>query len=492
MVSLLAVLAGLTAIYIAILLFLSKRESDRYQVVGPLIMLKTQWGKKTIDRLSKGRAVGVISDVFIAITVLSGALMLVLVVYQNTLLFTHTQIVADNPPQLEQTLAIPGVNPVIPVGYGLFALLVALVIHEGGHGVLARHADMEVRSLGLLFFVIPIGAFVEPNESDLQGSSLRDKLRLFSAGPGPNIVLAMVCVVAFSQLFVPAMAPQHDGVAVMGVIDDLPADRAGLEAGMFITGIDGQPIQTYQDFQDVLASKEAEEGEDPPPLQINYWHRGETSQTIIRPLDKHEYYQDAGLTQEQIDEACTDENGTDTCRGVPFLGINPAGPDQLNGLVDNLQHPIQTQGVARGSLFYIAMPFAGIQPFPGHFHDIYEPTGAFAGWGDSYWITSNSLYWLFWINVVLGTFNALPFWVLDGGHMFRQSLHWSLRRRKGIDTRDLEVKSSEDEAPHYVARDPLVQLRLDEVDRQAGVISRGVTITMLILILAPLIVPQFL
>lgn len=492
MVSLLAVLGGLTAIYIAVLLFLSNRESDRFQVMGPLLMLKTQWGKKTIDKLAKGRFVGVISDAFVAITILSGALMLVLVVYQNTLLFTHTDIVAANPPQLEQTLAIPGVNPVIPIGYGLFALLVALVIHEGGHGVLARHADMDVRSLGLLFFVIPIGAFVEPDEAHLQGSSLRQKLRLFSAGPGPNIVLALVCVVAFSQLFVPAMAPQHEGVAVMGVVDDRPADRAGLEAGMFITAIEGQTLQTYQDFQDILQANKAEEGEDPPPLQVTYWDQGQTEQTIVRPLDKYQYYQDAGFTQDQLEDACTDENGTDTCRGVPFLGINPAGPEQLNGLVDNLQHPFQTQGVARGSLFYIAMPFAGIQPFPAHFHDIYEPTGVFADWGDGYWITSNSLYWLFWINVVLGTFNALPFWVLDGGHMFRQSLHWTLRRRKDIDTRDLEVKSSEDEAPHYVARDPLVQLRLDEVDRQAGAISKGVTITMLVLILGPLIIPQFL
>lgn len=605
--TLLVVLMALAAAYIFLLIYIKSATEDdqsRFQVVGPLLMLKTQRGKKTIDKLAKKRGVGIVADAFVAITILAGALMLILVVYQNTLLFTHTEIVAQNPPQLEQTLAIPGVNPVIPIGYGLFALLVALVIHEGGHGVLARHADMEVRSLGLLFFVIPIGAFVEPNETDLQDARLRDKLRLFSAGPGPNIVLSLVCVVAFSQIFVPAMAPAHDGVAVMGVVEDRPADRAGLEAGMFITAIDGQPVETHEDFQEILAHRSTTSlpagakftgiGDDPGPLSYNLtvpddaqpgtytitgryqylgaddafqrapnstvevtcpgepdgdgsptrtgdeaftrqaptrvpcgatvtvtitlqapsetrywtvveevpegwetdaltggltgqrldvtvWHQGQTSQKPVQPLDKFQYYDDEAP---QLNNA--------SFRGVPFLGINPAGPEQLGGLVDNLQHPFETQGIARGSLFYIAMPFAGIQPFPGYFHDVYEPSGVFSDWGDGYWVTANTLYWLFWINVVLGTFNALPFWVLDGGHMFRQSLHWTLRRRKGIDTRDLEVISGEEQAPHYVARDPLVQLRLDEVDQQAGAISKGVTITMLVLILAPLIVPQFL
>ncbi|MDX1611875.1 MAG: site-2 protease family protein, partial [Candidatus Thermoplasmatota archaeon] len=438
------------------------------------------------------RGVGPVADVFIALTILAGALMLLLVVYQNVLLFTHTEIVSERPPRLSETLAIPGVNPVIPVGYGLFALLVALVIHEGGHGVLARHAEMKVKSLGLLFLVIPVGAFVEPDEAHLQDSSLRQKLRLFSAGPGPNIVLAMICVLAFAQVFTPAMAPQHEGVAMLNVIEGLPAEQAGLEAGMFITGIDGKDVRSYADFQNILLERQAEEGEDPAMLPVQYWQRGETGTATIVPLDKYAYYKDRGFTDEQLESACTNQQGQDTCRGVPFLGVTPAGPNELSNLTANFQHPFEQQGLARGSLFYVAMPFANLQPFPDTFHDIFTPTGTFEGWGDAFWITANTLYWLFWINIVLGTFNALPFWVLDGGHMFRQSLHWFLRRRKGIKTEDLTVLDAEDGAPHYIGKDPATQERLDEVDETAGVISRTLTVTMLILILAPLLVPQFL
>ena len=78
-----------------------------------------------------------------------------------------------------------------------------------------------------------IGAFVEPDEHELQRTSLRNKLRMFAGGPGPNIVLAILCVLLFAQVMVPALAPSHEGVALLGVNEGLPAGQAGLEAGMF-------------------------------------------------------------------------------------------------------------------------------------------------------------------------------------------------------------------------------------------------------------------
>lgn len=475
MVSLTAVLLTLGAAYIALLLWVSHKDYDRFEVIGPLLMVRTQAGKKLIDRLAKRKWWGRVGDVFIALTVLSGVLMVVLVVWQNTLLFTHTEAVRQNPPQVEQTLAIPGINPVIPVGYGLFSLVVALVIHEGGHGVMARFAHLKVKSLGLLLLVVPIGAFVEPDEHELQGSSLRDKLRMFASGPGPNIVLGTICVLLFAQVFVPAMAPSHAGIAMMDVSEGLPADQAGIEPGDFVTHVNGTEVTTGEEFSTVLNNTRA--GEE---IAIRTWRDGQTETHQVTPTDKYEWYQENAPSLAR-----------DWMKGKAFLGVNPAGPDQLASIPDNLQHPFENMGL-QGGLFYLALPFINLAPFPSAFHDVFTVTGVLGGLGGGFWVIANSLYWLFWLNIVLGTFNALPMGPLDGGHMFRHTAHWMYRRREDIRESDLRVLPAEDGSPKFIGRTPEVQERLDDVDRSVSLLNRVVGFGLLALILAPLIIPNFL
>lgn len=476
MVSLMTVFLGLTVAYIAFVLWIAHKGSERFQLIGPLLMVRTQAGKKLIDKVARRKWWGPVGDVFLVLTVLSGLLMVLLVVWQNTLLFTHTALVAERPPRVSETLAIPGVNPVIPVWYGLLSLIVALVIHEGGHGILARFAQLKVKSLGLLFLVIPIGAFVEPDEHALQRTSLRNKLRMFAAGPGPNIVLALLCVLLFAQVMVPALAPSHDGVALLGVNEGLPAGDAGLQAGMFITSINGTETRDLEGFSAALNTTRPNQ-----TIPVTATTEDGEATFQVTPMSRYDY----------LEERAPDLNN-ETNRNRSFLGVNPAGPDELDGLMNQFVHPFEEQGLTRGSLFYLALPFVNLQPFPDAFHDIWEPTGIFADWGVAFWITANSLYWLFWLNIVLGTFNALPLGPLDGGHMFRHSLHAYWRKRAGIRDRDLEVLDHEDEAPKYTARNPEVQDRLDKVDRRVSLANSVVGWGLLALVLAPLIVPQFL
>jgi membrane-associated protease RseP (regulator of RpoE activity) len=479
MVSLWTVFGVLAALYIVALVWAGRTESERIQVVGPLIMVRTQAGKKLIDRISKRNWLGPLADFFIVLTVLSGLAMVVLVAWQNTLLFTHTEQVSQNPPEVEQTLAIPGINPAIPVGYGLLALVVALVIHEGGHGVMARFANLKVKSLGLLFLVLPVGAFVEPDEAELQGASLREKLRMFAGGPGPNMVLGAITVLLFSQMFIPMLAPAHDGVGLMGVSDELPAgdppEGAALPEGGFVTHLDGQRVDSLEQFQTVLNNTRAGEN-----LTVTVWHRGEVTNHTIVPIDKYEYY-----------ERNAPEQNKDWYRDKAFIGVSPAGPDELDGITANLESPFEEMGL-RGGLFYLALPFVGWQPFPTTFHELYDPGGFAAGFETSFWIAANALFWLFWINVVLGTFNALPLGPLDGGHMFRHTAHWWFRRGEGIEEEDLRVFHSEEGGPSFVGRTQEIQSKLDDVDRKVSLVNRTVGFGLLVLVVAPLIVPQFL
>jgi len=50
-----------------------------------------------------------------------------------------------------------------------------------------------------------------------------------------------------------------------------------------------------------------------------------------------------------------------------------------------------------------------------------------------FWILVNALYWLFWLNLMLGATNALPAVPLDGGYIFKDGIESLVSRlRKGI------------------------------------------------------------
>ena len=39
-----------------------------------------------------------------------------------------------------------------------------------------------------------------------------------------------------------------------------------------------------------------------------------------------------------------------------------------------------------------------------------------------FWITVNTLYWIFWLNLLVGMFNVLPIIPLDGGFLYLDAL----------------------------------------------------------------------
>ncbi|EQD30907.1 peptidase M50, partial [mine drainage metagenome] len=82
----------------------------------------------------------------------------------------------------------PGVAPVIPgidlpLFSGVLSLAIILIIHEFSHGILARSFKVKLKSVGVLLFgVIPVGAFVEPDEREVVKLKKDKQNRIFSAG----------------------------------------------------------------------------------------------------------------------------------------------------------------------------------------------------------------------------------------------------------------------------------------------------------------------
>ena len=230
-------------------------------VSGPLMTIHTGRGRALLNRLAQPkRSWRALSNVGVGIALVTmvGTFLLLILQSVTILQSPPTETVLQNP---RNALVIPGVNEFLPLSVApeiVIGLLVGLVVHEGGHGLLCRVENIDIDSMGVvLFALLPVGAFVEPDEESANAASRGAKTRMFAAGVLNNLIVTAVVVLL---LFGPigsaiAVAP---GVGVGGVFSGSAADFAGIEAGDRIVAVDGEPIDGDGDLSRLLADSDAE------------------------------------------------------------------------------------------------------------------------------------------------------------------------------------------------------------------------------------------
>ncbi len=148
-------------------------------------------------------------------------------------------------------LGLPGINPYLPIVDGWIALVVAMVVHEGAHGIVARSLGLPVKSSGLLFFLfVPIGAFVDLDETALKNARASHSGRVLAAGAGVNLIVGLVSLLLLIGV-VSGMAPAANGIPISKVSVPSPAAHAGILPGDFILAVNGIP---YTDGSQILNS----------------------------------------------------------------------------------------------------------------------------------------------------------------------------------------------------------------------------------------------
>jgi membrane-associated protease RseP (regulator of RpoE activity) len=143
----------------------------------------------------------------------------------------------------------PGLDIFIPLGSGLIAIIILLVSHEFSHGILARVHGIKMKSMGVLTFgIIPIGAFVEPDEEHMEKKSSIEKMRVYSMGSFANLIIAFIATMLFVALSVQAGGMiDANGVKIVSLEEGFPAENY-LEEGMIITAINGIPVSTLEEY----------------------------------------------------------------------------------------------------------------------------------------------------------------------------------------------------------------------------------------------------
>ena len=452
--------------FIIWLYILSKMQKNGYldklnatKALGFILMLRTQKGIRLLERISKPRKFwriyGEISLWVCRFSMIFIILMLLLAI----ILFIITGPSKD-PMPISTMIAVPGLNPVIPLGWGIFAFIISLVIHEFGHGLQARAHGMRLRSFGLLLLgPLPLGAFAEPEYEELSRAPRKERQRMFAAGPSTNIFMAMICffvlVLAANQF----TAINH-GMHAQGIVqhEESGAQSAGLNPYDIITMIDNNPIPNKQSFSDVMNNYSAG---DNVSLTVIPANNNNNNQIIINVTlgDAYEYTyfswnqssgkdlnDDGKVGKEDFDKYLGDNQvfleqiNRMVEPGDAFLGVSGI-VSSTNG-VDRLAGPFASDSSGTVISKSISTPFhlislltapfenkgTAINPFEEHML-VAEENGISGILGTSTLILIiESCFWLVWVNILLGLTNLIPILPFDGGHMFKDMMHGTIEK----------------------------------------------------------------
>jgi membrane-associated protease RseP (regulator of RpoE activity) len=383
-----------------------------FSLLGPALMIKTRRGRAALDRWGRFRRFwSGVGDLGIALAIIAMAAMLALLILGAIVSFRLTPATAPSP---EEALGLPGINPIIPVGYGIAALAIGIVLHELFHGILARSQKIGVKSLGILWCVVPIGAFVEQDDVEMLAATRRHRDRVAAAGVLANFLLTILFFAALAGLVAGSIQPNASGVAVASVESGMPAALANLSAGDIITSVNHTATPTVNDFENALALTHPNQ----TIALVYYSHVNGTLVTVMVQLATSPTIAGRGFL------------------GVEILSLTPADLKQIL-----LFPPGSSGGPLVGALDWITLPFAGLEPVSSPTSDYFHLAGPLAGQGTTaFWLEANLLYWLAWMNLLLGLSNALPLVPLDGGLLIRDfAASVASRFRRGWNAAQLDA-----------------------------------------------------
>ncbi len=251
------ILVGLAIYMLAVMALRARGLLPSFvKVTGPITTIHTKSGRAFLNRLASPRRLWrAYANVGVGFALVVMFLSFFFVVASGLLSLQQAEPTALNEPR--NALVIPGVNQFIPLSvapYVVVGLAIGLIVHEGGHGLLCRVQDIEIESMGLvLLTIIPIGAFVEPDEESRAAADRGSQTRMFAAGVTNNFVIGVAALLLLVGPVVGSIAVVS-GAHVGGALAGGPADRAGIGTGDVITAANGTSIETSADLRSVLES----------------------------------------------------------------------------------------------------------------------------------------------------------------------------------------------------------------------------------------------
>jgi len=307
--------------------------------------------------------------------------------------------------------------------YGIIALSLLILVHELGHFIVARLADVKVLSFSLGFgkkllkykrgeteyalSAIPLGGYVKLlGESPGEDVSKEELHRSYSekspfikiliafTGPFFNLLFA---IILFFFVFLSGYSVLSTKIG--NVDKTYPAYEAGIREGDIIIAIDGKAISEWPDLMEAMANK------GPGPINVTVKRNGETLNCAITPkeVEGKNIFGDIGVAA---------SNEFITKKETPMSAITKASLQTYNltkvtiiGIVKLIEGSISPKQIG-GPLLILEV--AGKQAKEGK---------------------KNLIYFIAIISINLGVINLLPIPILDGGHILFHIIEIITRRK---------------------------------------------------------------
>jgi membrane-associated protease RseP (regulator of RpoE activity) len=96
--------------------------------------------------------------------------------------------------------ALPGISygPItLPVTQTIISILIAAFIHEFAHGILVYKNNLDLKSWGFFYLGPLMGAFVEPDEKEIEKLNKKEQIKIYSAGAAINIIAGLIFLFLF-------------------------------------------------------------------------------------------------------------------------------------------------------------------------------------------------------------------------------------------------------------------------------------------------------
>lgn len=364
-----------------------KEEVKKVELKFPLIFLRTESFQTAFEWLGKRMVTRPLSWIALYLMPIMAAIGMYLIINSIVAILTRPEVSEVQRSLGPQSyIMLPGINPYLPIVYGWAGIVVGIIVHEGAHGVIARSLGYSVKSSGLLFLlVIPIGAFVDVDENELEKGRAKDATRVMAAGPAMNIIVGIVCLLLLINL-VYGMQPRVDGIYVFEVIDSMPAKEAGVMPRDLIVEVNGIKVNELKELANVLSKKNV-------------------GDVIILTIARGEYWDEKFSIPIKLEEH----------EGKAMIGVR-VGSLGVTQTLNNykfltLQNPV----------IFLIPPTLGFSqtfvPFSDLMHRFYtHPIG------NIYYPLSQLLFWIWFVNFNLALFNSLPIFPLDGGQALKKAL----------------------------------------------------------------------
>jgi membrane-associated protease RseP (regulator of RpoE activity) len=210
---------GLLILFVTFVSFFLYSRRKKIQKEGLLLLYKTPWGIKLINRIGKKYKktmkalswLSIISGYFL----MAGMLYLIYSIIKIYLFNQDIVRAIKVPPIMPLVPYIDKIVPGLPSFYFFYWILIIIIIaipHEFAHGIVAAYNKVKIKTTGFGFFpsFLPIflAAFVELDEKAMSKKSKFGQMATLSAGTFANVVVALALLgllwITFPLIFSPS------------------------------------------------------------------------------------------------------------------------------------------------------------------------------------------------------------------------------------------------------------------------------------------------